>query len=70
VTAQTPGSTGQVIDIDPRTDVVLATIPVGRDPGALAAGDADVWVTNNADHTVARIDRRAMATIATIPVAH
>lgn len=70
VAARTLGSTGQVVGIDPRTDLVLATIPVGRDPGALAVGDADVWVTNDADHTVSRVDPRAKATIATIPVVH
>lgn len=70
VTARTPGSTRQVVGIDPRTEVVLATIPVGRDPGALAVGDAHVWVTNTADHTVSRVDPRAKVTIATIPVAH
>jgi streptogramin lyase len=48
---------------------VLATIPVGRDPGALAVGNADVWVTNTADHTVSRIDPRAKTTLATLPVA-
>jgi YVTN family beta-propeller protein len=58
-----------VLHIDPRTDVILATIPVGRDPGALAIADEDVWVANRADHSLSRIDVRANTVTATIPVA-
>jgi YVTN family beta-propeller protein len=70
VTAWQPGANGQVVRLDPRTGVVLATIPVGRDPGALAVADADVWVANEADDTLARIDARTNTVAATLPVVH
>jgi YVTN family beta-propeller protein len=70
VTARKPGAAGQLVRIDPRTGVVRATIPVGRDPGALAVGDSDVWVANEADDTVARIDAHTNTVMATIPVVH
>ncbi len=70
VTARNLGSKGQLVRIDPRTNVVLATIPVGLDPGALAVSDADVWVANEADHTLSRIDAHTNTVAATIPVVH
>jgi YVTN family beta-propeller protein len=70
VTARKPGAAGQLVRIDPRTGLVLATIPVGRDPGALAVADPDVWVANEADHTISRIDARTNTVTATIPVVH
>jgi YVTN family beta-propeller protein len=68
VTAWQPGTKGQAVRLDPRTGVVLATIPVGRDPTALAVDDADVWVANEMDDTVSRIDARTNEVAATIPV--
>jgi YVTN family beta-propeller protein len=70
VTARKPGSNGQLVRIDPRTGLALATIPIGRDPGALAVGESDVWVANEADHTISRIDAHRNAVAATIPVVH
>src|SRR5438067_6964129 len=66
VTTHQPGATGQLVRVDPRTGLGVATIPVGRDPGALAVADADVWVANEADHTVSRIDAHANTVAATI----
>jgi len=68
VTARKPGANGQVVRIDPHTGVVLASIMVGRDPGALAADEEVVWVANEADHTVSRIDTPSNTVVATIPV--
>jgi YVTN family beta-propeller protein len=70
VTARKPGVNGQLVRIDRRTGVVWATIPVGHDPGALAVADKDVWVANEADHTISRIDARTNTVAATIPVVH
>jgi streptogramin lyase len=70
VTARKPGTSGQLVRIDPRTGVAVATIPVGRDPGALAASDGDVWVANEADHTIWRIDAHTNTVAAITPVAH
>ena len=47
-----------VVRVDPESGVVLAQIPVGNGPSAIAAtplGDA-VWVVNSLDGTVSRID--------------
>jgi YVTN family beta-propeller protein len=65
-----PGANGQVMRLDPRTGWVLASIPVGREPGALAVDDADVWVANGMDDTVSRIDARTNTVVATLPVVH
>jgi len=70
VTAWTPGANGQVVRLDRRTGVVLASIPVGRDPGALAVADTDVWVANEADDTLSRVDARTNTVAATLPVVH
>ena len=42
--------------IDPGTDSVVAEIPVGNGPNALAFAGGDVWVANSVSSTVARID--------------
>jgi YVTN family beta-propeller protein len=49
-------------------DRVMARVPVGRAPAGVAAGAGDVWVTNNLDDTLARIDARTNRVIDTIPV--
>jgi YVTN family beta-propeller protein len=43
-------------------------IPVAQAPAAIASGDGDLWVTNNLDDTVTRIDARTLRAIETIPV--
>jgi YVTN family beta-propeller protein len=43
-------------------------IPVGRAPAAIAAGAGDLWVTNNLDDTVTRLDPRERRIVETIPV--
>jgi ABC-type transport system substrate-binding protein/class 3 adenylate cyclase len=60
---------GYVIRIDPRSGRRLATVDVGNDPSAIAAGAESVWVTNSADGTVTRIDPSSLVTN-TIPVGH
>jgi YVTN family beta-propeller protein len=70
VTARKPGANGQLVRIDPRTGLVLATIPVGHEPGALAVSNGEVWVANEADHTLSRIDAYTNTVAATIPVVH
>ena len=53
--------------IDPARGLVVADVPVGARPEALAADDRFVWVANVADGTVQQIDigkRRVVATIA------
>jgi YVTN family beta-propeller protein len=43
-------------------------VPVGRAPAAMASGGGDLWVTNNFDDTVTRIDPRSARATHTIAV--
>ena len=54
--------------VDADRDVVVARIPVGNGPSAIAAGSGAVWVTDDVDNTVTRIDPRANVVTATTPV--
>jgi serine/threonine-protein kinase len=54
----TSRKTNTLTRVDPRTMQVIARIPVGRAPNAVAIGNNDysVWVSNELDNTVTRID--------------
>jgi branched-chain amino acid transport system substrate-binding protein len=45
-----------VAAIDPATNEVVADVPVGGTPTAIASGEGAVWVLNADDQTVSRID--------------
>jgi YVTN family beta-propeller protein len=51
-----PVSPNSVVVIDPATDAVVDSIPVGSGPGPIAVGEGSVWVANVNDQTVTRID--------------
>jgi serine/threonine-protein kinase len=56
--------------IDPKTNKLVASIPVGKSPVAIASGLGSIWVANQDDGTITRIDpttRRATDTIGGIP---
>jgi virginiamycin B lyase len=53
--------------IDPATNQVVATIPVGRAPSGLAVGAGAVWVSRRSDAAVVRIDPATNQVMATIP---
>jgi YVTN family beta-propeller protein len=56
-----------VARLDPKTNVVAATIPVGKRPcSGLAAGFGSLWVPNCGDETVSRVDLKTGAVTATI----
>jgi YVTN family beta-propeller protein len=57
---------GSVQRIDPATNRVIATIPVGPTPRFLAAGEGGVWTLNQGDGTVSRIDPATNKLVATI----
>lgn len=59
---------GSLLRIDPSTNTVVATIPIGARPKAVVADDRDVWVTNFDDGTVTRIDAGTNQSVATIRV--
>jgi YVTN family beta-propeller protein len=42
--------------ISPKTNEVVATVPVGNGPVSIAVGEGAVWVTNRFDGTVTKID--------------
>ena len=46
------------------------TIPVGRSPNGIAVGERSVWVANEFDGTVSRIDPETNKVVATITVGH
>jgi YVTN family beta-propeller protein len=59
---------GTVSRIDPETNAVVVTIPVGHDPFAIAVADGAVWVANRTDFTISRIDPQTNRVVATIPI--
>ena len=54
--------------IDPKTNELVADVPVGFEPEAIAAGEGGVWVANTRDAAVSRLDPASRTRIATIPV--
>jgi YVTN family beta-propeller protein len=59
---------GIVSRIDPATNSIVATIPVGLDPFAIAVGEGAVWVANRTSFSVSRIDPQTNGVAATIGV--
>ena len=45
-----------VARIDPATNKVVDTIPVGREPTGVAVGAGSVWVANTLDRSISRIN--------------
>lgn len=63
------GPKNTVHRIDPETNTVVASIPVGQKPcSGLAAGFGSVWVPNCVDKTISRIDTKTNRVVATIAV--
>lgn len=59
----------EIVRLDPKTNQVAATIPVGKEPCAgLAAAFGSIWVPNCADHTLSRVDIATNKVVATIPL--
>ncbi len=61
-----PSAVDSVHVIDPLAGRVVARVPVGRQPTAVAAGFGGVWVLNQQDGTVTHIDARARKVVRTI----
>jgi YVTN family beta-propeller protein len=53
--------------IDAKSNRVVAQVPVGSRPGAMASGAGSIWVANEEDRTVSRIDP-STKTVRTIPL--
>jgi DNA-binding beta-propeller fold protein YncE len=54
--------------IDPKTNDIVAAIPVGIRPGAIAVGGGAVWVAHPAEGTVSRIDPETREVVKTIGI--
>jgi hypothetical protein len=54
--------------IDPGTNAVTARTPLGKAPGFLAAGEGSVWVQEQGDGTLARIDPQTGALLGRVKV--
>jgi len=50
---------GSLARVNPRTLDMVDDVPVGNDPVAVATGSGAVWVVDQADGTLARIDTRS-----------
>ena len=57
-----------VTRIDPKTNGLVKTIPVGPGASGIAAGEGGVWVADTLDDAVARLDPQTNSVTATIPV--
>src|SRR5262245_12102640 len=55
-----------VVRVDPKTNQVVAKIPVGHGSGEVRLGAGFVWVLNHDDGTVSKIDPQTNTVIATI----
>jgi DNA-binding SARP family transcriptional activator/DNA-binding beta-propeller fold protein YncE len=54
--------------IDPATNRVVASIPVGSKPVAIAAGEGSVWVGDARDGTITRVDPETRKVVKTIGI--
>jgi YVTN family beta-propeller protein len=52
--------------VDPKTGAVVADVPIGGRPVAIAIGAGGVWVVNADDQTIVRIDPKSRKVVKTI----
>jgi len=53
--------------LDLRDDTTVAEIPVGARPFPVTVGEGGIWVKNEQDSTVSRIDPKTNQVVAAIP---
>jgi YVTN family beta-propeller protein len=63
LSAVAPNSVGV---IDPRSGDLVAEVPVGAGPVAVAVAAGDVWVANGGDQTLSRVDPRRRSVVGTV----
>jgi YVTN family beta-propeller protein len=62
-------SAGGIAEVDPKSDEIVTKFPVGNSPSSIATGIGSVWIADDVDNTVTRIDPRSAAAVtATTPV--
>jgi YVTN family beta-propeller protein len=54
--------------IDSATNRIVAEVPVGIEPGPIAAGAGEVWVGNVQDRNLTRVDAAARTVTGTVPL--
>jgi len=54
----------------PSAGTITVQIPVGKDAGPMAFGFGSLWVRNQSDATISRVDAQTNQVVATIPVGH
>jgi virginiamycin B lyase len=54
--------------VDPRTNLIVESIPVGKAPRFIAVGEGAVWALNQGDGSVSKIDPKTNKVTATIEV--
>jgi DNA-binding SARP family transcriptional activator len=57
-----------LVAVDPATNRVVASIPVGSKPVSVTAGGGAVWVGDAHDGTITKVDARLMTTVRTIGI--
>jgi YVTN family beta-propeller protein len=60
------GEAGTIARVDPGTNKVVATIPVGHGLGSVALGQGAVWVVNTTEGTLSRIDPQTNKVVANV----
>lgn len=59
---------GRLVRIDPATNRIIATIPIGSEPTGVVAAAGSIWVTSWDDGTLTRVDPASNTILDTIPV--
>src|SRR5438309_11866760 len=60
--------TGTLTRIDPTTNSVEATIPIGGNPAGVAVGEGSVWIADPGSRSVVRVDPKANRVVKRIRV--
>jgi hypothetical protein len=69
-----PENHGKLSQIDPRTNQVIATVPVDSWPGIqamrglIAVGEGAVWFPSRMNKSIVRLDPRTREVVTTIPI--
>ena len=63
-----PVGTGTLTRIDPATDSVDATIPIGGQPAGIAVGDGAIWIADPGTRSVVRVDPKKNRVVTRIRV--
>jgi YVTN family beta-propeller protein len=54
--------------IDPKTNQIVAQVPVGTQPADVVYGEGALWIANQGDSTISRVDPKQQRQVKTIPL--